>query len=165
MVNSSEISITNHVVFSSAHGVSVVVCLLAAILVLRLKTLVYRLALYQVLSALAMASVGALQVMRFINYADESSDIYLRICTAIGFLEVYTEWMKLLFTTWVTFHLFCFAVFHKNMKKLEALYVVTSLLVPALIAALLLVTQTYGSRYAGSIYMLHSSAKWEYCID
>ena len=99
MVNSSEISITNHVVFSSAYGVSVVVCLLAAILVLRLKlykALVYRLALYQVLSALAMASVGALQVMRFINY-DESSDIYHRICTAIGFLEVYTEWMKLLF--------------------------------------------------------------------
>eukprot|EP00731_Ephydatia_muelleri_P002542 Em0001g2542a len=129
-----------------------VVCLLAAILVLRLKlykTLVYRLALYQVLSALAMASVGALQDMRFINY-DESSDIYRRICTAIVFLEVYTEWTKLLFTTWVTFHLFCFAVFHKNMKKLEALYVVTSLLVPALIAALPLVTQTYGSRFTGS---------------
>ena len=159
MVNSSEISITKHVVFSSAHGVSVVVCLLAAILVLRLKlykTLVYRLALYQVLSALAMASVGILQVMRFINY-DESSDIYRRLCTAIGFLEVYTEWMKLLFTTWVTFHLFCFAVFHKNMKKLEALYVVTSLLVPALIAALPLVTQTYGSRYAGSTCYIQAS--------
>ncbi|KAL5509162.1 hypothetical protein EMCRGX_G004474 [Ephydatia muelleri] len=95
-----------------------------------------------------MASVGALQNMRFINY-DESSDIYRRICTAIVFLEVYTEWTKLLFTTWVTFHLFCFAVFHKNMKKLEALYVVTSLLVPALIAALPLVTQTYGSRFTG----------------
>eukprot|EP00731_Ephydatia_muelleri_P035965 Em0185g5a len=104
-----------------------------------------------------MASVGALQVMRFINY-DESSDIYRRICTAIGFLEVYTEWKKLLFTTWVTFHLFCFAVFHKNMKKLEALYVVTSLLVPALIAALPrsghpdLRVEIYW------LYMLHSSA-------
>ena len=49
-----------------------------------------------------------------------------------------------LFTMWVTFHLFCFAVLHKNLKKLEVLYVVTSLLVPAVIAAVPLITKTYG---------------------
>ena len=51
--------------------------------------------------------------------------------------------MKLLFTMWVTFHLFCFAVLHKNLKKLEVLYVVTSLLVPAVIACVPLITKTY----------------------
>ena len=47
---------------------------------------------------------------------------------------------------WVTFHLFCFAVLHKNLMKLEVLYmyVVTSLLVPAVIACVPLITNTYG---------------------
>ena len=145
-VNSSEKNISlNHAVNSAFSGVSVLVCLMAAILVLRLKLykkLVYRLALYQVLSALLLASVSVTEVM-FINY-DDSPNIYGRICIAIGFLGLYTEWMKLLFTMWVTFHLFCFAVLHKNLKKLEVLYVVTSLLVPALIAAVPLVSHTYG---------------------
>ena len=145
MIDSSAIGILNHAIFAATNGVSVLVCLLAAALVLYLKLykkLVYRLALYQVLSALVLASVGVMQVM-FINY-DDSPNIYDRICIAIGFLLLYTEWMKLLFTMWVTFHLFCFAVLHKNLKKLEVLYVVTSILVPALIAAVPLITHTYG---------------------
>ena len=147
MANSSGVStsILHHAVLAVANGVSVLVCLLAAILLCCLKLyrkLVYRLALYQVLSAMAMASVGAMQVV-FINY-DESPNMYGRVCTALGYLWLYTEWTKLLFTMWVTFHLFCFAVLHKNLKKLEVLYVVTSLLVPALIAIVPLVTHTYG---------------------
>ena len=140
-----ETSVFNHVIFAVANGVSVLVCLLAAIMVFCLKlykTLVYRLALYQVLSALLVSLVEAMQVV-FINY-DKSPQIYNRICTAVGFLVLYALWMKLLFTAWVTFHLFCFAVLHKNFKKLEVLYAVTSLLVPALIAAVPLITHTYG---------------------
>ena len=48
-----ETSVFNHVIFAVANGISVLVCLLAAIMVFCLKlykTLVYRLALYQVLS-------------------------------------------------------------------------------------------------------------------
>ena len=45
---------------------------------------------------------------------------------------------------WVTFHVFYFAVLHKNLKKLEVLYVVTSLFVPVVIAAVPLLTGTYG---------------------
>eukprot|EP00731_Ephydatia_muelleri_P036705 Em0307g3a len=144
MVNSSGVS-TSIAVLAVANGVSVLVCLLAAMLLCCLKLykkIVYRLALYQVLSALVMASVFVIQVV-FINY-DKSPIIYGRVCTAIGFLGVYTEWTKRLFTMWVTFHLFCFAVLHKNLKKLEVLYVVTSLLVPALIAIVPLVTHAYG---------------------
>eukprot|EP00731_Ephydatia_muelleri_P013146 Em0007g456a len=161
MVNSSGVntSILHHAVLAVANGVSVLVCLLAAILLCCLKLykkIVYRLALYQVLSALAMASVGAAMGVVFINY-DESPTIYGRVCTAIGFLEVYTEWTKLLFTMWVTFHLFCFAVLHKNLKKLEVLYVVTSLLVPALIAIVPLVTHSYGLNSDGDVCYIYAN--------
>ena len=154
----NETSILNQVVYAVTNVISVLVCLLAVILVLRLKLykkLVYRLALYQVLSALAMASVRVMQVM-FIN-CDDSPNIYGRICTVFGFLMLYTEWMKLLFTMWVTFHLFCFAVLHKNLKKLEVLYVVTSLLVPALIAAVPLITQTYGMSSGGGVCYIYAN--------
>ena len=158
MANSSGVNTSNHAVLAVANGVSVLVCLLAAILLCCLKLykkLVYRLALYQVLSALVLASVGAMQVV-FINY-DELPTIYRRLCTAFGFLAVYTEWTKLLFTMWVTFHLFCFAVLHKNLKKLEVLYVVTSLLVPALIAIVPLVTRAYGLSSDGSICYIYAN--------
>ena len=45
---------------------------------------------------------------------------------------------------WVTLHLFCFAVLHKNLTKLEVLYVGTSLLVPVVIGCAPLITKTYG---------------------
>eukprot|EP00731_Ephydatia_muelleri_P036475 Em0262g3a len=94
----------------------------------------------------------------FINYdIDKSSIIYGRVCTAIGFLGVYAEWTKLLFTMWVTFHLFCFAVLHKNLKKLEVLYVVTSLLIPAVIAAVPLITHTYGLSPGGNICYIYAN--------
>ena len=158
MVNSSGTSVFDHASFAVTNGVSVLVCLLAAILVLCLKLyklLVYRLALYQVLSALALASVGAMQVV-LIDY-DQSPLIYGRICTAIGFLVVYTEWSKLLFTMWVIFHLFCFAVLHRNLKKLEVLYVVTSLLVPVVIAIVPLVTHSYGLNPDGDICNIYAN--------
>ncbi|KAL5509180.1 hypothetical protein EMCRGX_G004498 [Ephydatia muelleri] len=123
MANSSATNILNHTIFAVANGVSVVMCLLAAILVLRLnlyKTIVYRLALYQVLSALAMASVGAMQVV-FINY-DDSPNIY-----------------------------------GHNLKKLEVLYVVSSLLVPALIAIVPLITHTYGLSPGGNICYIYAN--------
>ena len=99
MVASSEIGVFNHAIFAGTNGVSVLVCVLAAILVLCLKlykTFVYRMALYQVLSALAVAFVETMQVV-FINY-DKSPNSYRHDCIAIGFLVQYTIWVKLLFT-------------------------------------------------------------------
>ena len=124
--------------------ISVLVCLLAAILVFVLKLykkVVYRLALYQVLASLSLATVTALQPI-FGNY-NKDPEVYGRICIAFGWFMLYTQWMKLLFTTWIAFHLFCFAVLHKNLKKLEVLYVVISLLVPAVIAMVPLITHSY----------------------
>ena len=120
---------SDRIVFTTAESISVIVCLLAAIVVFALKLhkkVVYRLALYQVLASLAFATVSTLQVI-FINF-NNNPEAYGRVCTAVGWFVVYSFWMKLLFTSWVTFHLFCFAILHKNLKKLEVLYVVTSLL-------------------------------------
>ena len=133
------------IIFTTAESVSVVVCVLAAILVFGLKLhkkVIYRLALYQVLASLLFAAVEMLQII-FINYKDNPK-VYGRACTAFGWFVVYSFWMKLLFTMWVTFHLFCFAVLQKNLKKLEVLYVVTSVFVPVVIASVPLISNTYG---------------------
>ena len=141
--NSSDDHVAD-IVFCVLNGVAFVVCLAAAILVFALRLhvkIVYRLSLYQVLAGIAVATAETLEIV-FLNY-DKSSQVYARLCIAIGFFVLYTQWMKVFFTMWVTFHLFCFAVLHKNLKKLEALYVVTSLLVPALFAIIPLITHTY----------------------
>ena len=140
-------SYNEQILFTASNSISALVCLLAAILVFVLKLhkkVVYRLALYQVLSALAFALLQALQIT-FINY-DQNVRVYRQICAAFGWFVLFSQLVKLVFTLWVTFHLFCFAVLHKNLKKLEVLYVVTSLLVPALISTVPLTTQTYGVR-------------------
>ena len=136
------------------NGLSVLVCLLAAILVFALRLyrkVVYRLALYQVLASLLLASIILLEVIISTDFPTNSED-YNRLCIAIAWFTVYTQWMKLLFTMWVAFHIFCFAVLHKNLKKLEVMYVVTSLLVPAVIAPIPLITNTYGHRGYCFIY-------------
>ena len=134
------------IAFSASNGVSTFVCLLATILVCILKLykiMVYRLALYQVLAALVYGANYTLQVI-FIDSPQPFSDVYNRLCEAFGAAAMYLEWVKLLFTVWVTVHLFCFVVFYKNLKKLEAVYVSTSLLIPAVIAAVPFATHTYG---------------------
>ena len=128
------------------NSVSLLGCLVAAILEFALKLhkkIVYRLALYyQVLAGLILALAQLLQVFE-VNYLTDPK-LYDRACIALGWFGMYSQWMKLLFTVWVTFHLFCFGVLHKNLKKFEVLYVVTSLILPAVIAAVPLITRSYG---------------------
>ena len=61
--------------FTASNGISVFVCLLAAVLVFILalhRNVVYRLALYQVLAALALATVEVLEII-FINDSENKS--------------------------------------------------------------------------------------------
>ena len=44
----------------------------------------------------------------------------------------------------VTFHLFCFAVLLKNMRKMEPLYVISYILVSIAISSIPLITNSYG---------------------
>ena len=83
--------------------------------------------------------------------ARELYTVYGRACTLVGWLVTYTEWLKLAFTVCVTFHLFCFGALYKNLKRFELLYVVISLLVPAVVAAVPLITHTYGSGLLGTV--------------
>ena len=77
------------ILFTAINCVSVLVCLLAAILVILFKLLnklVYRLALYQVLASLAFAMVEVFEI-NLINYS-QSPDVYGQVCTAIGLLSL-----------------------------------------------------------------------------
>ena len=150
MNTSSGNTISADVIFSATNIISVPVCLVAAILVLCLKlyrTTVYRLALYQVLASLDVAAIQLLEII-FVKYQENPwpwpDGNARRLCIAMAWLQLYSFWLKITCTVWATFHLFCFGVFHKNMKKLEGLYVVSSLTVPALVSAVPLVTHTYG---------------------
>ena len=129
-MNISDDDYSVQILFCVLNGASVLVCLLAAIMVFALKLhskIVYRLALYQVLSALVFSTVETLEII-FVNYEKSPAPIvYGRLCNTIGWLVMYTQWVKLLFTAWLTVHLFCFGVLYKNLKKLEILYVITSL--------------------------------------
>ena len=143
-MNISDDDYSVQILFCVLNGASVLVCLLAAIMVFALKLhrrIVYRLALYQVLSALAFSTVETLEII-FVNY-EKSPIVYGRLCNTIGWLVMYTQWVKLLFTAWLTVHLFCFGVLYKNLKKLEILYVVTLLLVPVIFATIPLITESY----------------------
>ena len=152
-MNSSEGSNTlDGLRYSTINIVSVVVCLVAIILVfcLRLhKKVVYRLVLYQVMSSLVLALTEGSQSI-FFNWNPKT---YEQICVAVGWFVMFSLWMKLLFTMWATFHLFCFAVFHWNPKKLEVVYVATSLFLPALIASVPLTTHSYGFSPVGGCYI------------
>lgn len=155
MNNSSEPSVTSVIIFYSINTVSILACLLAAILVFAFqlhKKVVYRLALYQVLSSLGLASLGMFQFV-FLKY-NENPDVYNRVCSAFGWFTYYLQWTKLLYTGWITLHVFCFGVFQKNLKRLEALYVMTSLLVPALIASVPLTTHSYRIVYTSAKHHL-----------
>ena len=151
MNSSDDYDSANYVVINS---VSVFVCLLAAILVFVLslhKKTVYRLALYQVLAGLILSLVQLLQVV--ISNPKSDTQLYNHVCIAFGWFSMYTQWVKLVFTVWITFHLFCFAILHKNLKKLEVLYIVTSLLVPILIAGVPLTTNSYGYSSVDGCYI------------
>lgn len=134
-------------IFSAANGASLFVCLLAAVLLcilkLHLKT-VYRLALYQVLSASAVAAQSVGQIFLLKHSSPSSEATVQRLCKTFAFLFLYTEWVKLLFVAWVTLHLFCYSVFHRNLKRFEVIYIATSVIIPAGIASVPFTTDTYG---------------------
>ena len=146
--NSSSSLEVSTLLYTLTDGASVLVCLFAVVLVVarRLyKKVVYRLALYQVLAGLAFATVGVFQII-FIHYAD-NPQAYSRVCTAIGWSAFYTQWVKLVFTMWVTIHLFCFGVLYYNLNRFEGLYVATALIAPAVVAMVPLATDSYGLEY------------------
>ena len=126
--------------------VSAVLCLIAVIVVLRYtlyKFFVYRLALYQILSCLVFSVAEALQLMT-INYGTGEDTYHHIACQFTAFLNTYTVWVKLILTLSLVFHIYVRAVYLKDLKKLEIVYIVISFLIPGFIASVPLITKYYG---------------------
>ena len=124
---------------------SAVVCAVAMVMmgVMRLyKHFIYRLAVYQVLGSFLQAfSMGL--VLTTLDYDDKL--LYYRVaCNLTAFFQQYSMWVKLLFTSWLTFHLFSYVVFFKNLKRLEWLYISSSVLGPLLISWIPFIHHSYG---------------------
>ena len=141
----------NYIIISTLpiSAVSLLPSLATVILVCALKlhkTLVYRLALYQVLSAMEFsvvwitASVCSVVLSTTRPIFNETTLISetVNVETIFEALLLGSAFIKLMFTVWIVIHLFALAVFHKNLQRLEPLYVVSSLLVPLVVTAALL---------------------------
>ena len=125
--------------------ISVLLCLVTVVLVCKHKfhkTLVYRLAMYQVLGAMEFSmlwiiasTVTAYVIVQTHNAMNKVTAI---IAIVLDALLMGSSFMKLMFTVWISIHLFALAVFHKNLQRLERLYVVSSLLVHLVVTIVLL---------------------------
>ena len=150
---------TATLVYSSTGGVAILVCAAALVqfLIMKLyKKPVYRLALYPVVSALVHAIIGAVHLTFVVGNKTIFDKMSGRPCVAIGFFHEFAIMSELIFTLWVTFHIFCYAVFYKDMKRLEIVYVVTSLLLSLLVGFIPFTTNTY--RLAGSWCWIQSES-------
>lgn len=131
-------------------GIGLVICAASIFwaVVLKLhRQLIYRLAIYQVLSALAIGFTSILDVAQ-VPIIALTERVYLPLCLANAFLQIYTFLVKICFTFLLTIHLFVFVVYYKNLKKLEYCYVTSSLLIPAVLSVVPFVTNTYGQQYS-----------------
>lgn len=147
--SSSELSLTqrNAVIYILGGGgvFSTLICVIALLITLyyRLyKRFVHRLVVYQILSAIIFSLVCSAE-FSFLNY-DGSSSIMRILCGAVGFLIIVTIEIKFLITFWLTFYLFMFAVFSKDLCHLEPLYVITSVGIPILFDWIPFVNGLYG---------------------
>ena len=125
--------------------VSVLLCLATVALVCKQKlhmTLVYRLAMYQVLSAMEFSIIWIIAstcIHTFSPMSNNATDeVSMTPVIVLYSLLMGSSFIKLMFTVWISIHLFALAVFHKNLQRLERLYVVSSLLVPLAVTIVLL---------------------------
>lgn len=117
--------------------------LVAVVMVIVMKLyrqLCYRLALYQVFGASLRGSGLALQFL-FLDRALLETPA----CTFVAFFLQYAVCLELMFSGWVTFHLFCFVVFYKNLRKMEAVYLISSVALPVVMSVIPFMTHSYGS--------------------
>ena len=124
--------------------VSVLLCLAAVAVVCKQKlhkTLVYRLAMYQVLSAMEFSILWIIASIYIYIYAfaDVTYEVFMATMIVLDSLLMGSSFIKLMFTVWISIHLFALAVFHRNLQRLERLYVVSSLLIPLAVTIVLLV--------------------------
>ena len=113
-----------------ALSVLIYMAVVALVLYLRLHTvLVYRLGLYQVISAMLFGIADG--VYCWINSVT-AYDLVYAFVLALALLKV-------MLNMWVVVHLFALAVLHKNMRKWEIIYLLSSISVALLFCCLLII--------------------------
>ena len=99
-----------------------------------------RLVLYLLTSALVFSGMRVVQAtVKFQNVEE--------LCKTLAFLNQYFAWLKVMFTSWITFYLYVLVEFSRNLnaRKHEAVYVISFVLIPLPIATVPFFTSTYGS--------------------
>ena len=115
--------------------ISVLLCLATVAVVCKQKlhkTLIYRLAMYQVLSAMEFS------ILWILGFIIASYEVSVTPAVVLDSLLMGSSFIKLMITVWISIHLFALAIFHKNLQSLERLYVVSSLLIPLAVTIVLL---------------------------
>ena len=132
------------ITYGSVGALAVIICVVGLFLAFSLKLyrkFVYRLAIYQVTAALFIGLARSMQLPLMAVNDDETNH---KVCVALAYMIVSIDWIKLMFTLWIIAHLFAYAVFHKNLKKLEIPLIVLGLIVGLSIASVPLATDSYG---------------------
>lgn len=135
----------------AANAAGIVICVASIALAVCLKLhrrLIYRLAIYQVAGAVSYGTTAIIDVIQllFMRYGKDRA-INMPLCLTNAYLNTYTLLVVLFFTIITTVHLFMFAVFYKNLKRLEVCYFTLALVLPAVIAAVPFATKTYGQQF------------------
>ena len=132
------------ITYGSVGALAVIICIVGLFLAFFLKLyskFVYRLAMYQVTAALF---IGLARSMQLPLMAVNDNETNHKLCVGLAYIIVSIDWIKLVFTVWITVHLFTYAVFCKNLKRLEIPLVVIGLIVGPSIASVPLATHAYG---------------------
>ena len=148
---STELSLTERnillYILGGGSAFSTLICVIALFITCyyRLyKRFAHRLVIYQLLSAIIFSLVCSAE-LSFLNFNyDDSPMIMKALCGAVGFLLSVTIGIKFIITFCLTFHLFMFAVFLKDLYRLEPLYVITSFGIPLLFDWIPFVNGLYG---------------------
>ena len=106
------------------------------------KKFAYRLAAYQVLSSMLLSMAVLVAAVPLHIHSNHS--IRKIFCQASGFLLEYFMWVNLLQSLCLLFHIFCLAVFLRNLRKLETSYVVISVCLPLFFTWIPFLRRSYG---------------------
>ena len=133
------------VVSSGSAMVSALCCIFVICLIFLLKKhyfFIQRIILYHCLAALFRA-VALIAHFHLLKYSEESKTSRV-LCSITGFLEQVSLWYLLMDYSVITFTLLMTAVFHKNVARLERLYVVLIFVFPLTFNWIPFINNTYG---------------------
>ena len=144
------------VVSSGSAMVSALCCIFVICLIFLLKKhyfFIQRIILYHCLAALFRA-VALITHFHRLKY-NKASEISRILCSITGFLEQVSLWYLLVDYSVITFTLLMTAVFHKNVARLERLYVVLIFIFPLTFNWIPFINNTYGR--SGAVCWIRST--------